>query len=286
MTATEAPANFVQKRCTTFKALMISSAKCDGQWGKREVQGCSGLMMLHWTAEQDLKWRSTAEFPWVHIDESFDKRTQHERISNSNEFRVKSSSFITAVVADQRHMDRIDGGAVSANLLGECMHPDREGSQNKRDVGDGPQDVKPKVVFLARNLSVITVSNAKLCSERSIRGEEGHDYHGRLNAKTAVELLAAEDIDVQPQDRCVVGEDIAPAIFSFNVTTFGTSVEANHLRVCTELQRPWKEDMEYKKYQEQSKKKKKKKQKTACPGSVHGLAQPCTECNSVYCYST
>jgi hypothetical protein len=35
-----------------------------------------------------------------------------------------------------------------------------------------------------------------------------------------------------------------------------------------------------------STKKKKQKQKTACPGSVHGLAQPCTECNSIYCYST
>jgi hypothetical protein len=118
----------------------------------------------------------------VHIDESFDKRTQHERISNSNEFRLKSSSFITVVVADQGHMERIDGGAVSANLLGECMYHDPTGSQNKRGVGDGPQDVKPKVVFLARNLSAITASNAKLCSERSIRGEEGHDYHGRLNA--------------------------------------------------------------------------------------------------------
>ena len=84
-------------------------------------------------------------------------------------------------------MERIDGGAVSANLLGECMYHDPTGSQNKRNVGDGPQDVKPKVVFLARNLSVITTSNAKLCSERSIRGE-GCDYHGRLNAATAAEL--------------------------------------------------------------------------------------------------
>jgi hypothetical protein len=66
-------------------------------------------------------------------------------------------------------MDRIDGGAVSANLLGECMCSDPGGSRNKRNVGDGHQDVKPKVVFLARNLSVITVSNAKLCSERSIQ---------------------------------------------------------------------------------------------------------------------
>jgi hypothetical protein len=144
-------------------------------------------------------------------------------------------------------MDRMAGGAVSANLLGECMHPDRAGARrlsSKRNVGDGPHDVKPKVVFLARNFSVITVSNAKLCSERCIRGE-GYDYHGRLDAKTAVELLAAEDIDVQPQGRCVVGEHIAPAIFSFNVTTFGPSVEKNHLEVCTELQRPWQEDMEY-----------------------------------------
>jgi hypothetical protein len=87
----------------------------------------------------------------------------------------------TAVVADQRHMERIDGGAVSANILGKCMHHDPGGSRNKRGVGDGPQDVKPKVVFLARNLSVISTSNAKLCSGRSIRGE-GYDYHGRLNA--------------------------------------------------------------------------------------------------------
>jgi hypothetical protein len=35
-----------------------------------------------------------------------------------------------------------------------------------------------------------------------------------------------------------------------------------------------------------SKKKKKQRQKPACPGSAHGLAQPCTECNSVCCYST
>jgi hypothetical protein len=47
-------------------------------------------------------------------------------------------------------LERIDGGAVSANLLGECMYHDPTGSQNKRNVGDGPQDVKPKVVFLAR----------------------------------------------------------------------------------------------------------------------------------------
>jgi hypothetical protein len=35
-----------------------------------------------------------------------------------------------------------------------------------------------------------------------------------------------------------------------------------------------------------SKKKKKKKQNTACPGSAYGLAQPCTECKSICCYST
>jgi hypothetical protein len=119
MTATEAPANIVQKRCTTFKALMTSSAKCDGQWGKRDVQGCSGLMMLHWTAEHDLKRRSTADFPWrsvnggfpVHIDESFDKHNQHYRQVHPAPPLVKSSSFIiTAVVADQGQMDRIDGG--------------------------------------------------------------------------------------------------------------------------------------------------------------------------------
>jgi hypothetical protein len=33
----EAAAAIVQKRFTTFKALMTSSTKCDGQWGKREV---------------------------------------------------------------------------------------------------------------------------------------------------------------------------------------------------------------------------------------------------------
>jgi hypothetical protein len=255
----------------------------------------------------------------VHIDESFDKRTQHERISNSNEFRVKSSSFITAVVADPKHMERIDGGAVSANLLGECIDHDPGGSQNKRNVGDGPQDVKPKVVFLARNLSVITISNAKLCSERSIRGGEGRDYHGRLNAEGASywssralqeQGASQQDIDVQPQNRCVVGEDIAPAIFSFNVTTFGPSVEKNHLEVCTELQRPWQEDnssyaakldrlAEW--YQQLktdkpkayaaklnaavSRKKKKKEKKPPCPGSVHGLALPCTECDSIWCRS-
>ena len=50
---------------------------------------------------------------------------------------------------------------------------------------------------------------------------------------------------IQPQDRCVVGEDGAPVFFSFGVTTSGPSVEENHLAVCTELQRPWQEDMEY-----------------------------------------
>jgi hypothetical protein len=119
-----------------------------------------------------------------------------------------------------------------------------------------------------------------------------------LNAKTAVELLAAEDIDVQPQDRCVVGEDIAPAIFSFNVTTFGPSVEAYHLRVCTELQRPWKEDMEYMEVlrvqntaravqSSRERRKKKKKKKPPCPGSVHGPGQPCAVpgCDSIWCDS-
>ena len=33
------------------------------------------------------------------------------------------------------------------------------------------------------------------------------------------------------------------------------------------------------------KKKKKKKQETACPGSVHGRLQPCTECKSIWCHS-
>jgi hypothetical protein len=69
-----------------------------------------------------------------------------------------------------------------------------------------------------------------------------------LDAATAAELqeqgASQQDIDVQPQNRCVVGEKRAPAIFSFNVTTFGPSVEKNHLKVCTELQRPWQEDME------------------------------------------
>jgi hypothetical protein len=74
----------VQKRCTTFKApLVISSTKCNGQWGKREVQGCSGLMVLHWKKEHDLKWRSTAEFPCTSTNHSTsttstsDKYTQH-----------------------------------------------------------------------------------------------------------------------------------------------------------------------------------------------------------------
>jgi hypothetical protein len=51
----------------------------------------------------------------AHIDDSLDKRTQHERISNSNEFRVKSSSFITVVVANRDEMKDIKGAAVSAN---------------------------------------------------------------------------------------------------------------------------------------------------------------------------
>jgi hypothetical protein len=36
---------------------------------------------------------------------------------------------------------------------------------------------------------------------------------------------------------------------------------------------------------ESRKKKKKKKQETACPGSVHGRLQPCTECKSIWCHS-
>ena len=43
----------------------------------------------------------------AHIDQFFDKRNQHERISNSNEFWVKSSSFITAVVANRDEMQHI-----------------------------------------------------------------------------------------------------------------------------------------------------------------------------------
>jgi hypothetical protein len=35
----------------------------------------------------------------------------------------------------------------------------------------------------------------------------------------------------------------------------------------------------------ESRKKKKKKQETACPGSVHGRLQPCTECKSIWCHS-
>jgi hypothetical protein len=33
------------------------------------------------------------------------------------------------------------------------------------------------------------------------------------------------------------------------------------------------------------KKKKKKKTKPPCPGSVHGLVLPCTECGSIWCRS-
>jgi hypothetical protein len=58
----------------------------------------------------------------VHIDDSFDNHNQHFRQVHPAVPLVKSSSFITVVVADQKHMERIDGGAVSANLLGECMY--------------------------------------------------------------------------------------------------------------------------------------------------------------------
>jgi hypothetical protein len=75
----------------------------------------------------------------VHIDESFDKHNQHFRQVHPALPLAKSSSFIAVVVADQGHMERIDGGAVSANLLGECMYHDPTGSQNKRGVGDGPK---------------------------------------------------------------------------------------------------------------------------------------------------
>jgi hypothetical protein len=63
----------------------------------------------------------------VHIDDSFDNHNQHFRQVHPAVPLVKSSSFITAVVADQKHMERIDGGAVSANLLGECMYHDPGG---------------------------------------------------------------------------------------------------------------------------------------------------------------
>jgi hypothetical protein len=68
----------------------------------------------------------------VHIDESFDKHNPHHRQVHPAVPLVKPSSFITAVVADQGHMHRIDGGAVSANLLGECMHHDPRGSQSEQ----------------------------------------------------------------------------------------------------------------------------------------------------------
>ena len=68
----------------------------------------------------------------VHIDESFDKHNQHFRQVHPALPLVKSSSFITAVEADQRHMERIDGGAVSANQPTRRMHvsrPDRQSEQ-------------------------------------------------------------------------------------------------------------------------------------------------------------
>jgi hypothetical protein len=250
MTATEAAATIVQKSCTTCKALLISSKNCNDQWGKREVQGCSRLADATLDEGARFKVEVNGGVP-VHIDKSFDKGNQHYRqVQPALPLVKSSSSFITAVVADQGQ----EWTASTAALLAPTYSanagiPTRGGgSRIQRDVGDGLQDVKPKVVFLARNLSVITASNAKLCSERIRRVREGHDYHGRLNAATAAELQeqgASQDTDVQPQDRCVVGEDRAPAIFSFNVTTFGPSVEENHLTVCTELQRPWQEDKEY-----------------------------------------
>ena len=184
----------------------------------------------------------------AHIDQSFDKRNQHERQVQPALSLLKSSSFITVVVADQGHMERIDGAAVSANLLGECMHQDGRCSQNKRDVGYGTQDVHPKLVFLAMNFSVFTVSNDKLCSKRISGSDGGYDYHARLSAVDAAKFkkqAGSPGIDVQPQGRPVVGGDLAPALISYNVTCFGPSVEKNHQSVCRELQRPWQEDMEY-----------------------------------------
>ena len=67
-------------------------------------------------------------------------------------------------------------------------------------------------------------------------------------AATAAKLqkqAGLHGIDVQPQDRLVVGGGVAPALISYNVTCFGPSVEGNHQSVCAELQRPWQEDKEY-----------------------------------------
>jgi hypothetical protein len=184
----------------------------------------------------------------AHIDQSLDKRSQHERISNPNEFRAKSSSFITGVVANRDEMKHIKGAAVSANPLGDCIFSDQGGSQNKRDVGYKAQDVKPKLVYLTLNFSVFTTSNDKLCSERGSGSGEGYDYHARLNAATAAKLqiqAGLHGIDVQPQGRPVVVGDLAPALISYNATCFGPSVKVNHQAVCTELHQPWVEDEKY-----------------------------------------
>ena len=142
-------------------------------------------------------------------------------------------------------MQHINGAAVSANPLGDCKFSDQGGSQNKRDVGYEAEDVHPKLVYLAMNFSVFTVSNDKLCSERISGSVEGCDYHGRLDAVTAAKFqkqAGLHGIDVQPQDRLVVGGGVAPALISYNVTCFGWSVEENHQSVCTELQQPWEEE--------------------------------------------
>jgi hypothetical protein len=70
-------------------------------------------MMLHWTTEHDLKWREVNGGVPVHIDESFDKHKQHFGQVHPAVPLVKSSSFITAVVADPGHMERIDGGTTT-----------------------------------------------------------------------------------------------------------------------------------------------------------------------------
>jgi hypothetical protein len=83
-------------------------------------------MLHHWSKVEGARFNVEVNggVP-AHIDESFDKCTQHLRISNPYEFRVKSSLFITAVVANRDEMKDIKGAAVSANLLGDCIFFDQ-----------------------------------------------------------------------------------------------------------------------------------------------------------------
>jgi hypothetical protein len=77
--AKAAAAAFVQKSCTTSKALLISSKKCNGQPVGQE--GSARLLATDAALDEAARFKAeevNGGVP-VHIDESFDKCNQHHR---------------------------------------------------------------------------------------------------------------------------------------------------------------------------------------------------------------